>query len=649
MASLQNNFEEVQIELWDARDPEEIDQFISTDYNSKVKPLNEADKKKIANLDVLRGLNTKLAKIRNNVKLTKDQISQETRLIEDQIKEIVEGDEEEKAECSSEFNLEDLIYKIACRGPNFLGYRQFQHQSFNFQMFSSVLSLRQPFQPQPLQLEDKILQFNGELYNEECQDSNDTTYIMNLLKHSDSTPDAILNTFCQLQGEFAFVLVDLRSNLVYFGRDSVGKRSLLFRHLHQELLVTSTAEMESQSFMECKNEISIYDMSKHSIIHHSYADLHEKYSLPSLNYKPLVYNPEASIDKSLEGLYKIIKSKTLVRQQLIHPLTEEDSALAVLFSGGLDCTVLAALICENIIERKPSKLVNIDLLTVGFDNPRTNQRASASPDRMLGKKSWYNLAAKYNGEYLKLRLVEIDISYEQWLTHKHRVRDLMYPSNTEMDLSIAIAFYFASSTLPQSTKLLEKPDTCTMSYEEFILKESQLLQITPEYKSAAKVLFSGLGADELFAGYSRHESIFTNNITETSSREDIELRYNELSKELINDIAIIHKRNLGRDDRVIGCWGKELRYPYLDEELISYVINEIEPNSKLHFGFETITTKKKGSKTVLKATRKYLLRELAGYLGLEWVKSELKRAIQFGAKSAKLEIGQSKAKGTDNL
>lgn len=34
---------------------------------------------------------------------------------------------------------------------------------------------------------------------------------------------------------------------------------------------------------------------------------------------------------------------------------------------------------------------------------------------------------------------------------------------------------------------------------------------------------------------------------------------------------------------------------------------------------------------------------------MSYVSIELKRAIQFGAKSAKLEIGQNKTKGTDSL
>lgn len=48
-------------------------------------------------------------------------------------------------------------------------------------------------------------------------------------------------------------------------------------------------------------------------------------------------------------------------------------------------------------------------------------------------------------------------------------------------------------------------------------------------------------------------------------------------------------------------------------------------------------------------TRKKALRELADLMGLHFVAQEPKRAIQFGSKSAKMDIGSSKVKGTDKL
>jgi asparagine synthetase B (glutamine-hydrolysing) len=74
-----------------------------------------------------------------------------------------------------------------------------------------------------------------------------------------------------------------------------------------------------------------------------------------------------------------------------------DARVAVLFSGGLDCTVLAR-IASDIIPTGQA----IDLINVAFENPRIaaqNKTLSAAdlyelcPDRMTGRKSFAELLA----------------------------------------------------------------------------------------------------------------------------------------------------------------------------------------------------------------------------------------------------------------
>lgn len=77
--------------------------------------------------------------------------------------------------------------------------------------------------------------------------------------------------------------------------------------------------------------------------------------------------------------------------------------VAVLFSGGLDCTVLARL-CHELLPLDQG----IDLINVGFENPRVAANAQkakgqeilelfdiyeACPDRMTGRKSFAELRA----------------------------------------------------------------------------------------------------------------------------------------------------------------------------------------------------------------------------------------------------------------
>ena len=137
--------------------------------------------------------------------------------------------------------------------------------------------------------------------------------------------------------------------------------------------------------------------------------------------------------------------------------------VAVLFSGGIDCTTVALL-----VDRVLGKGEAIDLINVAFENPRKVQseerdrearargRAKAKgkgratdamevdddeppavsvydvPDRLTGRDSWRELrrlrpARTWN-------LVEVDVPYSEMLAHRQKVIDLMRPNRTVMDL-----------------------------------------------------------------------------------------------------------------------------------------------------------------------------------------------------------------------
>jgi len=151
------------------------------------------------------------------------------------------------------------------------------------------------------------------------------------------------------------------------------------------------------------------------------------------------------------------------------------------------------------------------------------------------------------------------------------------------------------------------------------------------YRTRARVLVSGLGADELFAGYTRHNNAF------------MRQGYVGLIEELDLDFQRIGRRNLGRDDRIMSYWAREVRYPYLDGEFLEYAL-ALNVWEKCGFGQEDSTAKISAVEPAKK-----VLRILAIKLGLTGVAHEKKRAIQFGARTAKMETGRGKRKGTDVL
>jgi len=129
-------------------------------------------------------------------------------------------------------------------------------------------------------------------------------------------------------------------------------------------------------------------------------------------------------------------------------------------------------------------------------------------------------------------------------------------------------------------------------------------------RSAAKVVLVGIGADEHMGGYARHRTKWHHG------------GWPALVAELDKDIGRLWKRNLGRDDRMCSDHGREVRSPYLDEEVTAFlravplpaIVNPILPPG---------------------VGDKLILRLVASSLGLSSGAGLVKRAIHFGSRIAK--------------
>lgn len=112
-----------------------------------------------------------------------------------------------------------------------------------------------------------------------------------------------------------------------------------------------------------------------------------------------------------------------------------------------------------------------------------------------------------------------------------------------------------------------------------------------------RVMLSGQGADELFAGYKRYESM--NPV--------------ELEAALKNDLCKIAENNLERDDAATMANSVELRVPYLDREVVELALR-LDPELKIH-----------------KNLRKYILRLAAESVLPEELVWKEKRAAQYSS------------------
>ena len=288
------------------------------------------------------------------------------------------------------------------------------------------------------------------------------------------------------------------------------------------------------------------------------------------------------------------------------------ASIGILFSGGVDCSVIARLVHEVL----PPQYA-IDLINVAFENPRITaarklpaglQAYDDCPDRVTGNSSFAELCSICPNR--RWRFVNVNVPYSEVLEHRSTIISLMHPHDTEMDFSISLALYFASRG-------------------RGFITGSDSDQKVP-YTTLTRILLSGLGADELFAGYTRHATAY--------SRKG----YPGLNDELELDLCRIATRNLGRDDRIVNHWGREMRYPFLDDGLVRWAL-ELPIWMKCGFAAGPPSDEVKISLD----PSKLILRLLAWKLELRCAAQAKKRAIQFGARTAKMVAG--KTKGTETI
>ena len=517
--------------------------------------------------------------------------------------------------------------------------------NYYLNFISTVLALRgssihaQPLIDRPTQ---SVLCWNGEAWRlgDELISGNDSRYVFDMLLQSTvSVKDSektIIETLTSIAGPFAFVFYDAPGQYLYYGRDHLGRRSLLSSTPAEETLILSSISPDTHnSAIQEVDSSAIYrlDLNRPNF---DQKRLAWSRKLPSINRSVAFTDPRRltiaspsirAIEQKLrESLrLRVVDVPTLGRSQA----ETGHAKVAILFSGGLDCTLLARLTHDILPVNAP-----IDLLNVAFENPRSAAASKSlnvspyesCPDRATGRSSFAEVIRVCPLRHW--RFVAINIPYQEALAHRSAIVRLMYPHNTEMDISIAMALYFAARGQGQGNL-----DVTVDARHP-----------TDSYTTTARVLLSGLGADELFAGYTRHASAFARG------------GYDGLLDELELDYGRLGQRNLGRDDRVMAHWGREVRYPYLDEDFVKSAL-DLKVWEKCGFLSETDDQKAgladvshKASAVVIDLDpAKQALRLLAWKLGMPGVAKEKKRAIQFGARTAKLEIGKGRRKGTDTL
>ena len=175
----------------------------------------------------------------------------------------------------------NLKRRLCNRGPDHLGNHEARVDGADgavayLSFTSTVLSLRgdhvakQPFvSPDSA---DCVFCWNGEAWKIHHHDvaGNDGEAIFGLLMKAascasgDGCEDAILKVLRSIEGPFAFVFCHISAKRLYFGRDRLGRRSLLIKKDSEQLLLSSIADSTDSAWKEVEAD-GIYAISLDSL------------------------------------------------------------------------------------------------------------------------------------------------------------------------------------------------------------------------------------------------------------------------------------------------------------------------------------------------------------------------------------------------
>ncbi|CAH8565994.1 unnamed protein product [Schistosoma turkestanicum] len=467
--------------------------------------------------------------------------------------------------------------------------------------------------------------------------------------------DAVVDLINSLLGSFVLIFVSIESGRVYFTRDRFGRHSLVARRFaglpNESFCINSISSMviptqpvfsdvsleslerSAKDWFEipacgifvskfvCNNEnvflsdIDLYPWSdQHLLLCPSTVPVNVNRVLHRNQNYCNIYIPttlEEVQQKFLDLLSAVVHDS--VNFDLLSDTNYTSTVLGVsgenrqsgslfglLFSGGLDSSVIAALLDRFVPEDQSIDLINVAFQRKVTGVPVNNTdcsnassliSAEEAPDRQTAIKSYEELCKLSTGRKWNLIKINVNVSEISEARVKH-VWPLLLPEHTTvLDDSLGLALWFAArgkGVLHSSGEFEEK---CT---------------------SSAKFLFLGSGIDEQLAGYARHLTTYKKFGPEA------------LQRELFKELLFISNRNLGRDDRIISAHGRMARLPYLDERIVDFL-------SKIPLEFKINPELPKGQ------GEKFLLRQVALMLNLNYASKQPKRAMQFGSRAAKAE------------
>jgi len=508
--------------------------------------------------------------------------------------------------------LDKGIEAISHRGPDDSGMAYFNGAALGNTRLS-IIDLS-PKGHQPMFNKDKSLcvVFNGEIYNfQDIKKILEKKY--NFKSNSDT--EVILYSYQEwgikclqkLNGMFSFVIYDIKKNLLFGARDRLGQKPLKYYFENGKLIFASEIKgiLSLLDFKPDVDEIAIDNFLTMQYVPSPRTGFKKIYKLPPAHYF-MYKNNKLHIERywSLDFNKKINLSisdwQNLIFKQIEYSVKSHlisDVPVGALLSGGLDSSMIVALMAKNSSQR-------INTFSIGFDDERFDETQYAEKVSKM-----YNTRhTKFNATSKDLitNMMNIAELYDEPIGDNSILPMMLVSKLASSNVKVALtgdggdenfAGYDRYSIVNLSSYLLKWPRISGNAFR-FISKTAFAINPT-KYTERMNRFFSTI--NELFyRKYINYNCFFTNSVKHNLYSSDFKKKidgnntyeqYRNLYDKKLNDLDNALKIDINtylpddllyKTDMASMAYGLELRAPFLDHIFMEKVAS-MPSEMKLQF------------------------------------------------------------------